>query len=114
MIDSAIFNVTIGTNSPTVVLNRSYVPYSDVVNIFVYNGTNRKDKAFAPNCPIVSIPTFFTDTSNWISFKYYRPLRLDYIHELYYLYSFRLKNGPVPFLAHRGSFSLLHLCFLLF
>ena len=48
-IESAIFNVTIGINKLTVVLNKSYVPYSVVFNIFVYNGTNKKESNFVPN-----------------------------------------------------------------
>lgn len=47
-----------GISTPTVVLNKSYVPYCSVVNTAVYNGTKKKDINFVAKLLKVNNPIF--------------------------------------------------------
>ena len=56
---SQIFSVQMGINSEIVVLRKSYVPYSSVVRIAVYNGTIKKLIILLPKLLIVNNVIFF-------------------------------------------------------
>lgn len=56
---SCMFNVRIGSNTPIVVLKRSYVPYSVVDKILVYNGTKKKLSNLVAKLLRVKRPMFF-------------------------------------------------------
>lgn len=55
---SCISNVRIGSNTPIVVLKRSYVPYSVVDNMLVYKGTKKKLSNLVAKLLMVKRPMF--------------------------------------------------------
>ena len=56
---SVIFNVSIGINNEIVTVIKSKLPYSSVVKIEVYNGTNKKLSILLPKLLKVNTPIFF-------------------------------------------------------